>query len=162
MSSNLEENCYGFASWCRKWYFSSVGCRKPNNFGKHCSKSFCKEHLKPLPQIALTSTSNCIHQEEGKYVIICINRFQMFATNISNSHSLSQSFLRAFRQAKLSTSFSQLRMAVTSDSKARPTDTAELRMKSSTVILVLVNKQCCRVITVLIRVLTFAFSLVSK
>jgi len=29
MSSNLEENFYGFATWCSKFYFSSVGYRKP-------------------------------------------------------------------------------------------------------------------------------------
>ena len=37
-------------------------------------------NLKPLQQVALTSTSNCIHDEEGQiYVIICINWYQMFA-----------------------------------------------------------------------------------
>jgi len=29
----------------------------------HCSKSFCSAHLKPLPQVALTTTSNCIHED---------------------------------------------------------------------------------------------------
>jgi len=96
----------------------------------HCSKSSCKERLKPLTQVALTSTSNCIDEEEGKYVIICNNRYQVFATNMNISKSLSQSFLRAFRQANLSTSFSQFRTAVTSDSKARPTDTAKPRWKA--------------------------------
>jgi len=36
-------------------------------------------------------------------------------------------FFHASRQAKLSISFSQLRMTVTSDFNARATDTAELR-----------------------------------
>jgi len=102
----------------------------------YCSMTFCKAHVKPLPQVALTCTSSCIHEEEGKYVVICINRYQIFATNISNSQS--QSFLRAFRQAKLSISFSQFRTAVISDSNARPTETAVCRtpIKSSIVILV--------------------------
>jgi len=50
-------------------------------------------HLKPLPQVAHTSTSNRIHEEEGKYIIICINPHQMFATNLPNS---SQSITNAF------------------------------------------------------------------
>jgi len=29
MSSNLEANGYGFATWCSKLHFSSVGCHKP-------------------------------------------------------------------------------------------------------------------------------------
>jgi len=57
------------------------------------SASFCKAHLKPLPQVALTITSNYIHEEEGKYIIICINWYQVFATNIPNS---SQSITNVF------------------------------------------------------------------
>ena len=34
----------------------------------HSSKFFCIVNLKPLQQVALTSTSNCIHEEEGKYM----------------------------------------------------------------------------------------------
>jgi len=30
MSSNFEANYYGFATWCSKVNFSSVGCCKPN------------------------------------------------------------------------------------------------------------------------------------
>jgi len=59
----------------------------------HCSESLCKAHLKPLPQGALTSTSNYIHKEEGKCIIICINWYQMLAANISNS---SQSITKLF------------------------------------------------------------------
>jgi len=34
MSSNLEANCYGFATWCSKLQLSlsSVGCHKPNPY----------------------------------------------------------------------------------------------------------------------------------
>jgi len=58
-----------------------------------CSASFCQAHLKSLPQVAITSTSNYIHEEEGKHIIICINWYQMFAYNISNS---SQSIAKFF------------------------------------------------------------------
>jgi len=56
----------------------------------------------------------------------------MFATNVSNSsHStLSQSFFRPFRRAKLSITYSHFSTAATTDSKARPRDTAELRSKA--------------------------------
>jgi len=47
---------------------------KISGYTQHCSNSFCEAHLKPLPQPALTSTSNCIHEENGKYVNICIKR----------------------------------------------------------------------------------------
>jgi len=29
MTSSFEANCYGFATGCRKLYFSPAGCRKP-------------------------------------------------------------------------------------------------------------------------------------
>jgi len=32
MSSNLEANCYGFATWCSKLHFSSVECDEPNPY----------------------------------------------------------------------------------------------------------------------------------
>jgi len=52
----------------------------------------------------LTSTSNCIHEEEGKYIITHINRYQIFATypTMAVYH---KGFFHAFMQAKLSTSF---------------------------------------------------------
>ena len=38
MSSNLNANCYGFATWCSKLHFSSAGCRKPKSYsGKECA-----------------------------------------------------------------------------------------------------------------------------
>ena len=37
-----------------------------NVWQHHCSESSCKAHLKLLPEVALTSTSNYIHEEEGK------------------------------------------------------------------------------------------------
>jgi len=40
MLSNLEGNCYGFATWCRKLHFSSVGCRKSKKVGKHWLKKY--------------------------------------------------------------------------------------------------------------------------
>jgi len=43
---------------------------KISGYTQHCSNSFCEAHLKPLPQLALTSTSNCIHEEDGKYVML--------------------------------------------------------------------------------------------
>jgi len=46
---------------------------KISGYTQYFSNSFCEANLKPLPQLALTSTSNCIHEEAGKYVIICIN-----------------------------------------------------------------------------------------
>jgi len=85
--------------------------------------NFVKAHLKALQQVALTRTSNCIHEEEGKYISVCI---QMLATNISNS---SQPFTKVFSclQAGEVTSFSQVSMAATSDSNARLPDTVEHR-----------------------------------
>jgi len=61
--------------------------------GHTTALSLCKVHLKPLLKVALTITINCIHEEEGKYRIICINWYQMFATNTSNS---SQSIIKVF------------------------------------------------------------------
>jgi len=97
----------------------------------HCSKSFCKSHLKPLAQVALTSTSNSIH-EEGKYIIICINRYQLNACHqdIPQLTLYRKAFFHAFRQAKFSIRFLQFRTDVTSDFNARPTYTAELRWKA--------------------------------
>jgi len=94
-------------------------------FGNHCSNISVKHIWNRI-----TSTSSCIREEEGKYIIICINRYHIFATNVSNSDSPSQRFFHAFRQAKLSKSFSQFRTAVTSDFNARATDTAEIRWKA--------------------------------
>jgi len=97
----------------------------------HCSLSFCKTHLKQLPQVALTSTSNCMYwTKEGKYIIIYINWYQMFVTKISNSWQSIKSFFYAFRQAKLSLSFLQFRMTVTSDFNKRPPNATELRWKA--------------------------------
>ena len=39
-----------------------------SGYTQHCSNSFCEAHLKPLPQPFLTS--NCIHEEDGKYVML--------------------------------------------------------------------------------------------
>ena len=67
----------------------------------HCSTPFFKAHLEPLPLLALTSTSNCIHEEVGNYIIICISRYQVFATNISNSDSLWQRFFSCLQASKV-------------------------------------------------------------
>jgi len=32
MSSNLEAICYGFATWCSKLHFTSVGFRKSESW----------------------------------------------------------------------------------------------------------------------------------
>ena len=166
--------------WCCKTLQKMCGCGtsrvhpNQNVWLHHCSKAFCKEHLKSLPQVALfillrlnqlgqrklpivislsrmlcfgrvcascalnvsaalkgaytlTSTSNCIHEEEGKYIIICINWYQMFATNISNS---SQSTTRFFSWLQASEVTSKVFASLDGrniDSDARPTDTAELK-----------------------------------
>ena len=39
MPSNLKANWYEFATGCRKWYLSFLGCRKPKKVGKHCPSS---------------------------------------------------------------------------------------------------------------------------
>ena len=38
MSSNLNGNCDGYATGCRKLYFSSAGCHKRGKVGKHSTK----------------------------------------------------------------------------------------------------------------------------
>ena len=46
------------------------------------------------------STSNYIHEEEGKYIIICVNWYQMFATNISNSSQSITNFFSCVQARK--------------------------------------------------------------
>jgi len=40
MSPSLKQNCYGFATRCRKLYFSFEGCRKPKMVGNDWFNSF--------------------------------------------------------------------------------------------------------------------------
>ena len=40
MLSNLEANCYGFATWCKKLDFSSVGCGKSKKVAKRWLKKY--------------------------------------------------------------------------------------------------------------------------
>jgi len=63
----------------------------------HCSV-FLLSTFDTVTTGALTSTSDCIHEAEGKYIIICINWFQMFVTNTSNS-SHSQVFVPSAKQS---------------------------------------------------------------
>ena len=106
-------------------------CDHPNQhvWLHHCSKSVKHIWNHVILQVALTSTSNCIREEEGKYIgqINCINWYQMFATNISNSSQYTTIVFPCLQATEVVNDFSQVSISVTSDSNARPPDTAELR-----------------------------------
>ena len=88
------------------------------------NKSFGKEHLAPLLQVAINNTCNCTHEAEGKY---CICRYKyIIPTDSKFCHQHIQqltvyhkSFFRDFKQAKSLISFSQFRTVVTSESIVR-------------------------------------------
>jgi len=85
--------------------------------------------LKPLPRVALTSTSNYIHEDEANIQLSASTDTKNFPATYPTVTIYHKDFFHAFRQAKLSVRFSQFRTPVTSNFNARATDTAELRWK---------------------------------
>jgi len=77
--------------------------------------------LKPLPQVALTSTSNCIHEDGANIKLSASTDTKYLPPTYPTVTVYHKSFFHAFKQAKLSISFWQFRTAVTLDFKARAT-----------------------------------------
>jgi len=70
MSSNLNANCCGFATWYSKLHFSSARCRKPNPyyekgmwiwFGYSFKWVACLQQPKPIPSREVFSRRPCLN-----------------------------------------------------------------------------------------------------